>query len=228
MVLCNVFLTKNRFLSCLCMPSNILRIACRWLVLLCLNVFTHSIWMDSTSLCPNSVFEDCIYDAVHYLWRRIGLPKKIPLEVGDFLFSITCKLWIDWWSRLYYEMQIWNTLALVWRILGITSDYYMVDCVSCLIIHEKTPKFCLTRDVTHLVTTDLRMELKGTCKECGRKKLTGSSSRLLNFRVTWVDGRSLAAGVNESLGTINKFGHLLMPHNSRLWLQSGFKYRGTS
>lgn len=58
----------------------------------------------------------------------------------------------------------------------------------------------------------------------GAEGLTASFPRLLNSRVALVGGGSLAVGVNESHGNTSEFGHLLMPHNGRLWLQSGFKY----
>lgn len=111
----------------------------------------------------------------------------------------------------------------LWQISSITSDGHMVGCVGyCTIICEKRPKFYFTWDVTHLMTYGFRGGGGGSLQGAREGGIDRSSSRLLNFRVVLVASGSLIAGVNESHGNISESGHLLMPHNGRLWLTFWF------
>lgn len=228
MALCD-FLTQTRFLPPLYMPANILGSPV------------------DASLFPSQCFYSFHVSGFHVHMSKfynfwLHSPCCEPLLKKDWiskansspsLLLLSLKHYVYTLDRLRDQIMLWaalmNTLDLgLWRISGITSDSHTVDCVRCCtIIHEKRPQFYLTWDMTHLVIYWFRGGVGGNLQGVGEEGLTASFPRLLNSRVSLVGGGSLAVGVNESHGHTSEVGHLLMPHNGRLWLQSGFKYWGT-
>lgn len=67
--------------------------------------------------------------------------------MGHFLLSIKPTLWID--EGVGSAVSSMNMLnSVFWGILGITSDYHMVECGSCCTFMRRDR---LTWDVTHLM-----------------------------------------------------------------------------